>query len=208
MVNNIDITNPFSIKETSEIVSFIILIITLSGLTLGGLRKILSFIKKYFKMFNEAVEQLAYVYKEVKPNSGSSLYDKITRLSGDLKSARTDIFIQSHITKQIRDDMHDMLYCEFDERGDFVFANKHLEELTGISSSGMTSRGWLTFISESERALMFSKWEESLRTKIPFQATFNLIDTNEKEELYIIEVEQIKDQIGEIIYFVGRIRKK
>lgn len=191
--------------ETSKLIGFIVLLITFSGLMFGIIKKIFSFIKKYWDMFNVAFAQLEYVYKEVKPNHGSSIYDKINKISKDLESTNKEVFIQTRISRQIRDDVKDVMYCEFDEYGEFVFANKKLEDITGIQTEDMFGLGWLKFVCEKDRDEVYKKWNDSLEHKTPFIVSFCMISKDGTEESVIMKVQQIRDSAGNITYFLGRI---
>ena len=200
--------NLFSMEKTSELVSFIILIITFLGIVFAGIRKIYLFFKKYWGMVDSAFDKLDYVYKEVKPNHGSSIYDKITKISETQKLMNRELFVQTRVSRQIRDDMTDLMYCEFTEYGDFVFANKHFEEVTGLQSEEMQGAGWVKFICEKDRDMVYQKWKESLDNKTPFSTSFCLITKDGGEMPAHIKMQQIKDASGNIVYFVGRIQKK
>lgn len=181
---------------------------TFIGLIVRTLLKAHASIKAYKEKLNGAFDQLTYVYKEIKPNSGSSLYDKITQISNELKQARSDIHLQSHITRQIRNDMPNLLYCEFDKSGRMVFANRNLQTLVGMDEDEILNMGWISFFDEKERDIVYNRWIESVKNKIPFQATFSLKKQGAIEE-YLMKIEPLsglKDE--DILYYTGKITKK
>lgn len=196
----------FSLEKTSELISFIILIITFSGLLGAGFKKVFTFTKKYWKLFNDAFDKLDYVYKEVKPNHGSSIYDKIEKISQNQNLTNRELFVQTRISRQIRDDMKDIIYCEYTEHGDFVFANSKFEEITGLQSEEMKGSGWLNFICEEDRSGVYKKWKESLDNKTPFSASFCLMTKEGNRKSAHMKTQQIRDASGNIVYFVGRIQ--
>lgn len=189
----------------SKNISFIILLLTFSGILLTIFKKVFIFVSSYWKKFNEAFDKLDYVYKEVKPNHGSSIYDKITKISESQIATNKELFVQSRLSRQIRDDMIDVMYCEYAANGEFVFANKKFEEVTGLQGEDMRGSGWVNFICEKDRQIVYAGWQEALNTKTPFSASFCLITKDGNEARAHLKMQQIRDTEGNVLYFVGRI---
>lgn len=203
----------FDLKETSSLISFIVLFITFVGLVYKGVRWVVEWFKVATKKIETAFSHLEYVYKEVQPNSGSSLYDKINKITSEIGKLRKDVIIQGHIAKQVRDDMADVSYCEFDTDGNLLFANKKFQNTVQLSEESLYQKGWLSLISEESRIIVHDRWKDSIKTKTPFQCTFEVKEIVKEGDKplftsYILRSEQITDDNGEIIYIVAKVIKK
>lgn len=195
------------IKSTSEIIAFIMLLTAFSGLLYKIFRSVFTFIMKTWKRLEVAFTQLEYVHTEIKPNHGSSLYDKINKIQNEILSIKQEVVVQSYISRQIRDDMILIPYCEFAIDGNLKFSNKKFQELVGMTDHQLLDKGWFTLLPEEARITVFNRWQDSMSKKTPFQATFNLVEGNFVSP-YILSTEQIKNNAGEVIYVVGKINKK
>lgn len=199
-----------TMKTLSEQIAFLMLAAGFIGLVYKVVRSVVLFAKKTWDRLETAFEQLTYVHKEVKPNSGSSLYDKINKIQNEIAILRQDITIQHIITRQIRDDMANVPYCEFDVAGNMKFANKKFQAIFRVPQEQLDELGWFTLLPEDARVSVFNRWTESMRTGTPFQATLNGYDGDEGsvQVSHILKTEHVRDGEGKIIYVIGKISKK
>lgn len=197
-----------TMKTLSEQIAFFMLTAGFIGLLYKIIRSIVLFAKKTWDRLEVAFEQLTYVHKEIKPNSGSSLYDKINKIQNEVAILRQDITIQHIITRQIRDDMANIPYCEFDVSGNLKFANKKFQALFKTHEDQLEELGWFSLLPEEARVSVFNRWSDSMKNGTPFQATLNGFGDDEGVLTYILKTEQVKDGDGKIIYVIGKISKK
>ena len=196
------------IKTISENVAFIILISTFIGLVYNKvIKRLINFALTTWKRLEVAFGQLEHVHKEVSPNSGSSLYDKINKIQRELDIVRQDIVIQHSISRQIRDDMGSVPYCEFDVAGNLKFANKKLQSLVRMTEHQLAEMGWLTLIPEDARITVYSRWIDAMKTHTPFQATFDGYE-GDLAVPYTLRTEQIEAGDNNPVYVIGKITKK
>jgi len=196
--------------DMSWLVGFILLLATFSGLVWKAVTKVIAWKKDVVKKFEDASSQLAYVFKEVRPNSGSTLYDKINNISDEISLVRQDIMIQHHISRQIRDDMISIPYCEFDREGNLIFANKKFQQAVELGEHALEQRGWVSIFPEEFRGNILSRYLKSIVDKTPFQATFECTRCEEPHGIpvkYILSTSQVIGYGQEVIYVTGKIIK-
>jgi len=200
------------IKIISETIAFIVLMSTFLGILYKAVRTFVMFVSKTWKRLEVAFEQLEYVHKEVKPNHGSSLYDGIKTINRELAMARQDILVQHAITRQIRDDMASVPYCELSPTGDLIFSNKTFQEIFHMDALELKDKGWFALLPEEARMTVYNRWVDSMENRTPFQATLNVTSCDNKgcQEIvpYIMKTEQIRSGNGEVIYVIGKIARK
>jgi len=196
--------------DMSWLVGFILLLATFSGLVWKAVTKVIAWKKDVVKKFEDASSQLAYMFKEVRPNSGSTLYDKINNISDEISLVRQDIMIQHHISRQIRDDMISIPYCEFDREGNLIFANKKFQQAVELGEHALEQRGWVSIFPEEFRGNILSRYLKSIVDKTPFQATFECTRCEEPHGIpvkYILSTSQVIGYGQEVIYVTGKIIK-
>ena len=196
--------------DISWLVGFILLLATFIGLVSKAFSKIIAWKIDIVKKFNEASTQLAYVFKEVRPNSGSTLYDKINNISDEISLVREDIMVQHHISRQIRDDMISIPYCEFDRDGNLIFANKKFQQAVGLGEHALEQRGWISIFPEGFRETILSRYLKSIVDKIPFQATFDCLRCEEPFDTphrYMLQTSNVIGYGRNVIYVTGKITK-
>lgn len=201
------------VVEISKIIGAILVILTFVKLIYDFVSKLYKRItgefNKYWKLFVESLAKLDFVYTEIKPNHGSSLYDKINRISKDFEQIKKEMAIQSHRTLQIRDDMFDVGYYEADNFGSFTFGNQKLCQLFGMDYEELLGNGWLSSVHERDRERIFKDWKNLIDKNIPFQASFTAVNQATREELEVwTKVEVVRDSVGQTLHFFGKLFKK
>ena len=112
------------------------------------------------------------IRKQVFPNGGSSLNDKITALFN--KVEKVDLIYESLWYLEL-DKNPTPIYMN-DEKGNCIFVNKAITKLFRLSKEEMLGQGWLKRIKNKPQA--FRNHEEALKNNIPYTDTYELVDDN------------------------------
>lgn len=203
-------------EELVKIVAGLGALFTLLGVIYRGIKNSFINIRKIWKKIEDALSQLDYVYKEIKPNHGSSLYDKISSIEKRLDFSSKNDAIHLYITRQAREDISslyafhgvDLSYCEFNEVGNMVYASKTLEDLTGLKGYEMLGNGWLSFIHEDQRESVYGGWISSIQKKIPFEMSARIISKTKDILNSTLRMEPIKNDNGDIVYYIGKVIRR
>jgi len=147
--------------------------------------------------FKEALET---VRKQVMPNGGSSLNDKITQLTHAL-----DTF--SSLTEKKwylqLDALPTPIYIS-NLDGDCIYGNDALAKLFRVDKSELLNNGWLKRIKNKPQA--FNNWNESVHKDITYRDEYELItDENEVYAKCSAKSDLIKDSKGNPLFYYGHI---
>lgn len=108
----------------------------------------------------EVIPTLVLLKKELKPNGGSSLVDKVTRMDKSL------LLGTCRVTTMLM--RHTVAIFECDAQGDCTFANPSLCRLFGLDESAVLGHGWLNAVDNDDRKSVWDHWTYCITNNIPY----------------------------------------
>lgn len=124
----------------------------------------------------------AEVYKQITPNGGSSVADKVGDILsqvGELQKQVTTISNQLAVEVSCRRFLFqrspDAIY-ECARNGDCTWVNQALADLFGVSRTEALGRGWLKAVHIDDRLETWRLWQKSVELRVPYEATYRVED--------------------------------
>lgn len=109
--------------------------------------------------------QVNEVFKEVKPNGGDSLKDRIVNLDAKVENL---VARDRH-----RDETNDVPTFTLDEEFNLVFANSAFRELVNTEESDLLYRKYLSRVDDDDRVRLIRVLNEAIDNKIPLDLVVN-----------------------------------
>lgn len=172
-------------------------------------KKIVSKISNYLPSCRQR-KLLDEIIKELKPNGGSSMRDKIDSTSKTVNEIKATIkndqkqFLFLKKRSETRDEMAHVANFETDANGECTFANKSYCNLVGLKLEELLGNGWANVISDKEREYVFREWSDAVKYKRDFHLRFHYKNTS-TDETFPVKVDAfvIKDDHGEVLGWLG-----
>lgn len=110
-------------------------------------------------------EMLLEIMREVKPNGGESLKDRILKIDSKLDSmtARTCHY----------DETSEIPIFHLDETGRLVFANCAFREMLGVEEKELSHSNYLSLIERDQRSAFIREIDEAIKFKMPIDTTLD-----------------------------------
>lgn len=88
--------------------------------------------------------------------------------------------------------------------GECEFANRAICELWGISRESMLGRGWLAGIAPEDRSRVWSRWQESINSEIPYECSYMVRNARDGKRWSVTTVAvPIRNVDGALIGYYG-----
>lgn len=139
-------------------------------------------------------KSLNFVEKELRPNAGGSIKDKIDSLEKSVlflkESSLENRSIILSTLKRLDERQHILLndhecgVFETDAGGHCVWINKKYEEMTGKTLAQMHGSGWRSTIHEADLPRIIDLWEAALREKSYLEYRCRVVNSA-AEELFV-----------------------
>jgi PAS domain S-box-containing protein len=118
-------------------------------------------------LHNDVLPFITSFQAEFTRNSGKSLKDQITRIDDNVKLAELR-------SKLISNMLTTICSYECDPQGNTTWVNKAMCELFGLTHEEMLSNGWLSAVDEKERADIWERWHDNIRSGIPHEIEYTV----------------------------------
>lgn len=120
------------------------------------------------QLINTHGKQIEYIQKELKPNGGGSIFDKITTMNGNINFMiiRGDAMIKLS---------HSAIY-ECDGKGNCINVNAKYSNLTGLTLDEAYGVGWLNAIADDDRERVMQQWKQAVENSREFHSIYNIKD--------------------------------
>jgi PAS domain-containing protein len=122
------------------------------------------------------------IYKEFRPNSGSSLVDKLAQVSKDVKE-NTELTKRIEKRQIFRENLSSVPTFETSSDGSCVFVNDAYASLVQRPKSEILGNGWILCILEENREEVLKEWNEAISRRRNFERTISILDKNNQEYL-------------------------
>jgi len=165
--------------------------ITAATLVAGLLLKVRSVFKSISASLNtllvlpqqstELAKRMDEMQKQLRPDGGSSLMDKVDIVSGNVRETRSDLkelrlYVEALAEKQKHAlHLNDGCLLEFNTNGMCNFVNRAFVRLTGRMESELIGTGWLSCLHTDDRRMVLEMWEEAVTSSSSYEATVRFI---------------------------------
>lgn len=152
---------------------------------------------KHIKEVREQFAKLDIIYKELLPNSGSSLKDAVNQIRNTVHT----------IEKRQRAwlSYEDQGIYETDENGLCIWTNRAYLKMLNATFDEVQGNGWKNFIHPKNREFVFSEWDAAVEDKRDFKTNIKYLSATNDEVCGTCEAFAIKDNNGKLTGYVGVI---
>lgn len=141
--------------------------------------KLFFWIRVKFKRMEDIHEMIQKIFKELTPNSGSSIKDKILKIESELdeqskcieKITRRQLWILDNESK---------LIFETDDKGKFLWVNKTFKDVASRELSFFVGHGWKNVIHDEDRERVIEKFVSCIKDGILYEDEFRIMDSEYK----------------------------
>lgn len=167
--------------------------VTVAGLGLASIVKIRNFKKSVEAKLNALLvlpdkaksldTRMDDIQKQLTPNGGSSLADKISITSNNVLATRNELKELRDYTAAVARKQQAALHLnsgcliEFDARGMCAFANRAFLRLLGRSELELLGTGWLSCIQAEDRHAVLSMWEDAVESRSSYETQVRFLPT-------------------------------
>lgn len=142
--------------------------------------KIRNGVKAFSRLFDTVDEIKQSIDKDIMPavklvktelqtNGGSSIKDSLKRLEDKAH-------LQDLRWKLSNNREQDICVFECNALGNCVTANRALCDLYGLNEEDMLGLGWLIAVKETDRQSVWSAWQATIKSDIPYDATYTVVN--------------------------------
>lgn len=146
---------------------------------------------KELKIVEERDKKLDYIYKELKPNGGGSLKDKINRMDEQLQHNTEETIKNSketsknleltktifHRQRWLLDQRNEPIF-EADNNGLCVWVNDKYLDVFNTTKERCEGHGWKNLVHIDDRDKVVHLWESSIKDNRAFEAKYKMISEN------------------------------
>jgi len=166
-----------------------ILIIGLIGTLYKTITWIITWIKKQYEKLLSFQNKLDVIFKEVIPNGGGSIKDKINHLSEQM-SINTQITEKIfHRQRWILDNREEPIFESSDD-GKCIWVNSAYTKLFKHDISYFLEHGWKNVIHEEDRERVVDHWNDCVADGRMYQDTYRMV--GDGGNIFLVECNAIK----------------
>jgi len=165
-------------------------------LILGGLgasyklgKIVFIFIKKQYDRIISVNNKIDIIFKEVTPNGGGSIKDKINTLTDQMT-------FNTHMTEKIfyrqrwiLDNREEPIF-ESSEDGKCIWVNSYYTKLLKRDAGYFMEHGWKNAIHESDRERVIQNWNDCIKDGRMYEDTYKIVDGEGK--VIMVECSAVK----------------
>lgn len=146
---------------------------------------------------NEKFEKLEKVYESVRPNGGSSLYDKVVAIDRRTSEAeaRSKILLRNLKVAEFKSDL----------AGNCIFINGAAVGLLNRPETDWHGKNWISLIAPENRESVDEEWNAAIRDQRIFSARFSWLHSNGSRVPSHVDATPYADSRGSVIGWIGII---
>lgn len=162
--------------------------------------------KKRREQEQEARQVINEIYKQLKPNGGSSLRDAIDSIDSRLYRVERQQLVHNQVQQLIMLDSG-LAVFETDTDGECVKTNRTFQNLVGRSQDELLGNGWINCIEDNARRDVFKEWHEAVQQEREIHMTWTLVDNRYNRIEVNCKGFPLRDANGNVTGYMGFIRK-
>lgn len=142
-------------------------------------------------------EKLEKVSKELQPNGGGSIKDKINQIAQDVKIMKVERDATFYLSKEPS--------FKSDGKGYYTSVNHSLSQLIGVTESELLGLGWLNYISLEDRDRIWEELENIFESGKEISLFYNIKNPSVTESIPVKCRAIINRDTNKIISVIGTI---
>lgn len=155
----------------------VVSVLTIIGILLKVGCWTFKFLKKQYENVLKVHHQVEVIFKEITPNGGGSIKDKINLMSKEI-SSNTQMTEQIfHRQRWMMDHRQEAIF-EAQFSGEVSWVNKPYCKLTSRDSTDLIGHNWKNTIFEEDRKRVVTNWESCVKDKRQFEDEYRIVITD------------------------------
>jgi PAS domain S-box-containing protein len=157
----------------------IIAILTIVGILIKVVMFLRKKITEQFSSITKVHSQVESIFKEITPNGGGSIKDKINLMSCEITEntkLTNKIFYRQ---RWIMDRRSEPIF-EATSAGEYVWVNLPFIELVQRERDGLLGHNWKNIIHEDDRQRVISNWESSVKEGRAYEDEYRIVSPSGK----------------------------
>lgn len=155
----------------------IVSLLTVTGILIKVGCIVFRFCKKQYETVSTAHKQLNLIFKELTPNGGGSMKDKINHMSKEI-TTNTTMTEQIYYRQRWMLDHRTESIFEADKSGQIHWVNKPYCILTGRDSTDLLGHNWKNTVHEDDRERVVANWDACVKDERQFEDEYRMITPN------------------------------
>jgi PAS domain S-box-containing protein len=143
------------------------------------------------------VDAIVAIAHQLKPNGGSSLHDKISRIETAM--------LRDNAVRRQQISATGLAFWESDAEGKTIFASDALSELIGIDTDGILGNGWVTNLHPEDRERVYQEWSDAMEQKRAFLSVYRFVHRDGQSVTVQGRSHPILDRNGNVLGHVGTL---
>lgn len=145
----------------------------------------------------EMVANLTIIATQMKPNGGSSVYDKLTRIDR--------LLVYSTEARRQQFNATGIAFWEADEQGHTVFVSDRAAQIMGLLPEQALGNGWVTTLASEDRPRVCAEWQASIEQKRNYISVHTYVHADGERVQVQARAHPICDSTGKTIGIVGTL---
>ena len=153
-----------------------------------------------------AASDVKAIKKEVFPNGGSSLSDRVDATRNELRSLRFEVTATRRVQRRALDQTKGVALFECDYLGQCTWVSAQWTAWTGLSVGEAQGHGWAAAIHHMDRERVFAAWTTAILERRPFAAEIRYAHVRTGLITRVrVDAEAIEAPSGECVGWVGHV---
>jgi PAS domain-containing protein len=169
-------------SNIEDILKIVALVLGLLGTFYKIGKFVYTFLKTQYENITSVHNKIDVIFKEVTPNSGGSIKDKINTLTEQM-SVNTQMTEKIfHRQRWILDNREEPIF-ESSEDGKCIWVNSSYTKILKRDISYFVEHGWKNAIHESDRDRVVEHWNDCVKDGRMYEDTYKMVDGEGKSIL-------------------------
>lgn len=162
-------------------------------------------LEKGVKNNSNAHEKANEILKELKPNGGGSMNDKIVSIFNNLKDINYSIDYMMNLS-MTQLDLIPIPVWKSNKKGENIFINESYKEFFEIDFENTKGYKWTTLVHPEDLKVYTASWEDTLKYKQDVTTLVRAVKFRSREVVPCkVNWKVVQDKKGEILYILGRV---
>lgn len=146
----------------------------------------------------EVLANLTTIATQLRPNGGSSMMDKVSRIETAI--------LRGDAMRQQQMNATGLAFWEADAAGLTTYASDAAASLMGVTPEQAQGNGWVTNVLDEERSRVFSEWLAAVQQQRAYVSVHTYVYSSGKSREVHVHASPIVDNAGRTVGFVGVLR--
>lgn len=120
----------------------------------------------------ETFERVSQIYKQLHPNGGGSMADKLNALTVDVNNIKESL-IKMDAKQKFALNIQNVAYMYADSNGEINYVSPATVKLLNRSESELAGKGWISCVENTDAVRVHSEWRKCIEEKRTFDEYIN-----------------------------------